>query len=204
MRKYQNISKVLKRRFGSCSLCCHNNLGQEFEYGFEIQSTHIKFGENIISELGYEAFHVHNMKRIAILTDKRIRKLHPFQAALESLEYYKKMNPGVSIEIYDEVQVEPTDESCKEAIKFASSSKFDGFISIGGGSVIDTTKIANLYSTHPTNDFLKHVNAPIGKGEAPISPLKPHIAIPTTCGTGSEATGFAIFDLLCNFSFYNI
>lgn len=198
MKKFIQNSKPIQRNFGSCSLCCHSNLGQEFEYAFEVQSTHIKFGKNIISELGHEALNVHGMKRIAILTDKRIKNLYPFQSALESLQLYQKSHQKVSIEIFDQVQVEPTDDSCKEAIKFASSGNFDGFISIGGGSVIDTTKIANLYSTHPTNDFLKYVNSPIGKGERPVSPLKPHISIPTTSGTGSEATGFAIFDLLCN------
>ncbi|WP_367142289.1 iron-containing alcohol dehydrogenase, partial [Moorena sp. SIO1F2] len=50
---------------------------------------------------------------------------------------------------YDDVRVEPTDESFQAATKFAVDAKVDGFISVGGGSVIDTTKAANLYSTHP-------------------------------------------------------
>src|SRR4029078_1407455 len=56
-------------------------------------------------------------------------------------------------------------------------------------------KAANLYANHPA-DFLTYVNAPIGAGTPVPGPLKPHIACPTTSGTGSEVTGIAIFDLL--------
>ena len=65
--------------------------------------------------------------------------------------------------LFDEVEVEPTDESFKAAIEFATEGNFDGFISVGGGSSIDTAKAANLYSTYPA-DFLTYVNAPIGQG----------------------------------------
>jgi len=92
------------------------------------------------------------------------------------------------------VQVEPTDGSFQDAARFATEGRFDGFVSVGGGSVIDTCKAANLYSTYPA-DFLAYVNAPIGEGRAVPGAVKPHIACPTTCGTGSEVTGVAVFDL---------
>jgi hydroxyacid-oxoacid transhydrogenase len=113
------------------------------------------------------------------------------EAVIVTLESLKEKNiDGV---LYDEVRIEPTDGSMKEAIQFAVNGKFDGFIGVGGGSSIDTAKAANLYSTYPA-DFLTYVNAPIGKGEPVPGPVKPMIGIPTTAGTGSETTGVAIFD----------
>ena len=111
------------------------------------------------------------------------------ETVCESLE-----GEGIQYDLFDGVRIEPNDKSFQEAIEVASQGHYDGFVAVGGGSTIDTAKAANLYSTHPA-EFLAYVNAPLGKGRPVPGPLKPLIAVPTTSGTGSEATGVAIFDL---------
>lgn len=128
------------------------------------------------------------LKRVLVLTDPNLAKLAPVAATLEALEA-----EGIEFELYDRVRIEPTDASFQEAIGVATNGGFEGFVAVGGGSVIDTAKAANLYSTYPS-DFLDFVNPPIGAGKPIPGPLKPLFAIPTTSGTGSETTGVAIFD----------
>ena len=66
--------------------------------------------------------------------------------------------------------------SFQKAIDYARAEQFDHFLAVGGGSVIDTTKAANLYLCHPENELLDFVNAPIGKGLPIRRALKPLIA----------------------------
>ena len=155
---------------------------------FTMDTSGIKFGNGSTEEAGYEAKRL-GLKKVLVLTDRNIENLNLFQIVQDSLVKY-----GVNFSIYNDVVTEPTDTSFKNASKFASDDDFDGFIAVGGGSVMDTAKAANLYSTYPA-DFLDYVNAPIGKGIPIPGPLKPLICIPTTAGTGSETTGGAIFDL---------
>ena len=161
----------------------------ELETAFTMDTSSIKFGPGSTREVGFEIARL-GAKRVAVVTDPRMAQLQPTAVVLESLRA-----EGIDAVLFDEVEVKPTDESFKAAIEFATEGDFDGFVSVGGGSSIDTAKAANLYSTFPA-DFFTYVNAPIGQGAPVPGPLKPHIAVPTTSGTGSETTGVSIFDLL--------
>ena len=170
--------------------CCHYYaIAEGHESAFSVDISSIVFGPGVLKEAGEHARAL-GMRRAALFTDERVGALECVADALASLRA-----AGVDVEIYDEVRVEPTDASFLAASLFAAKGRFDGYVSVGGGSVMDTCKAANLYASYPA-EFLYYVNAPIGLGKAVPGALKPHIACPTTCGTGSECTGIAIFDLL--------
>lgn len=154
---------------------------------FEMAQSKMRFGSGITREVGMD-LKDRRLRRVMVLTDPALRDLAPVQTALRAMD-----REGVEYAIYDGVRVEPTDTSFREAIAFAQEDAFDGFVAIGGGSTIDTAKVANLYTSYPA-EFLHYVNAPIGEGQSVPGPTKPLIAIPTTAGTGSETTGVAIFD----------
>ena len=160
-----------------------------YETAFAMETSSIKFGAGVTREVGFEMASL-GAKKTMVVTDQQMAVLQPVSIVMESLKA-----AGIDAVLFDQVSVEPTDVSFKQAIAFAVDGNFDGYVAVGGGSSIDTAKAANLYATYPA-DFLTYVNAPIGKGELVPGRLKPLIAIPTTTGTGSETTGVAIFDLL--------
>jgi len=171
--------------------CCHayfesHGAGDE---AFTIDASTVTFGAGCLGEAGDQARAL-GMKRVGLFTDQGVARLEHLDVVRRAL-----LDAGLDAVVYDEVKVEPTDASFIAATRFALESGVDGFVSVGGGSVIDTCKAANIYSTYPA-DFLTYVNAPIGAGQPVPGPLKPHIACPTTCGTGSECTGITIFDYL--------
>jgi alcohol dehydrogenase class IV len=169
--------------------CGHYLVQDGFEAAFTVDASRVTFGSGCLDELGPRA-RAHGMKRVALFTDARVKNIATFGSVTHSLK-----NAGIEFVVFDECQIEPDDKSFANAIRFAAENKPDGYVSFGGGSVIDTCKAANLYATHPA-EFLDYVNAPIGAGRAVPGALRPHIACPTTSGTGSEVTGIAIFDLL--------
>lgn len=170
--------------------CAHGYVPTVSEEGiFSVDASNLTFGRGALREIGPLASSL-SLRRVAVFTDPRVRALEPFHSATTSLR-----DSNIAHEIFDDVHIEPTDASFKDAIAFAKAGRFDGYVSIGGGSVIDTCKAASLYATYPA-DLLTYVNKPVGGGAIVPGALPPHIACPTTSGTGSELTGIAVFDLL--------
>ncbi len=163
-------------------------MSKGLETAFAMDAASIKFGFGVTAELGFEMKRL-GVKRAMVLTDQSLLETTAVKMSLESLR-----DDGIEFVVYADVSVEPTDASFADAIRFAKQGDFDGFVAVGGGSVMDTAKVANLYDSHPA-DFLEYVNAPIGKGTPVPGALKPLIAVPTTAGTGSETSGVAIFDM---------
>ena len=177
-------------RYGPEVVCCHLYAPVEGgEDAFAVDTNAITFGRGCTAEVGAAARSL-GAARVAVFTDPRVRALPLFDRVVASLAAAK-----VDAVVYAECAVEPTDRSFEAAARFSREARVDGYVSVGGGSVIDTAKAANLYATHPA-DFLAYVNAPVGEGRPVPGALRPHIACPTTAGTGSECTGIAVFDLV--------
>lgn len=85
--------------------------------------------------------------------------------------------------------------SLEKAISFALENHFDGYVAVGGGSVMDSAKAVNLMSSHPDKQLLDFVHPPIGQGQLPSQQLKPLI-----CGRYKELAWPERLMSLCSFS----
>ncbi len=169
--------------------CDFPTVAEGYDGAFTVDSSRITFGRGCLAEVGDRARAL-GLRRVALFSDAAVAGLPAFDKTRDSL-----VAAGLDVVAYIDVHVEPTDASFRDGAHFAQEVNPDGYVSLGGGSVIDTCKAANLYATYPA-DFLAYVNKPVGEGKPVPGPLRPHIACPTTAGTGSEVTGIAIFDLL--------
>jgi hydroxyacid-oxoacid transhydrogenase len=186
------LSSLYRRCCGFSTTSTTTN-GNEFEFDkiCEMAASNLRFGPGATSEVGQDlAFR--KSKKVIVVTDSNLSKLTPMTVLIDSLQ-----KNAIDYVIYDQVRIEPNDQSFQHAIRFFTEiNTYDAVVALGGGSVIDTAKAANLYATYPPiGGFYDYVNPPLGKGlPVPGNDLKPLIAIPTTAGTGSETTGVAIFD----------
>ena len=158
------------------------------ETRFKLEATPITFGPGASEEAGWELKQL-GARRVMILTDPGVARAGIPERIKGIIEA-----EGIECEVFDRVKVEPSLESLQQAADFAREGGFDGFVGVGGGSSLDTAKVANLIATHPA-PVMDYIFPPVGGGRKPPSPLKPYLAIPTTSGTGSEATTIAVMDL---------
>lgn len=122
-------------------------------------------------------------KRPMIITDKGVRAnnlLAPIEAAFTSTDV------EISF-IFDDVPPDSSLETVRAVAQAYRANNCDAIIAVGGGSVIDTSKAANILVTEGGDDLTKYT----GAHNLP-RPLKPFFVIPTTSGTGSEVTMVAV------------
>lgn len=119
-------------------------------------------------------------KKVLIITDKVMIQLGNVKVITDILEEEK-----IEYVIYSEINSEPTDTMIDNGIKLYQIENCDFLIALGGGSPIDSAKAIAAMITNEGNiaDY---------KGREISNELPPLVAIPTTAGTGSEATQFTI------------
>ncbi|WP_174614711.1 iron-containing alcohol dehydrogenase [Virgibacillus ihumii] len=136
----------------------------------------INYGRDAFKEVGKEA--ASRGKKALIISDKVMGSLGYISECRDILS-----QEGVDSVVYSGVASEPTDVFVDEALTLFKKENCKIIISLGGGSCIDTAKSIAVVATNGG-----YVGDYMGLRKiATVNPI-PHIAIPTTAGTGSEAT----------------
>ena len=127
-----------------------------------------------IKELGYN--------NVLVVTDKGLMGLHLLDSMFEELR-----NNEIAYVVYDGVQPNPTIDNIEEARKLFLGNGCQAIIAFGGGSPMDCAKACGARIARPNTEIPKM------RGQLKVIKKIPTLfAVPTTAGTGSEATLAAV------------
>ncbi|MEF8679916.1 bifunctional acetaldehyde-CoA/alcohol dehydrogenase [Bacillus bombysepticus] len=135
-----------------------------------------------------------NISRAFIVTDPGMVE-HGY---VDTVAHYLNKNANdVKVEVFFEVEPDPSDETVFKGAEMMKSFKPDVIIALGGGSAMDAAKGMWLFYEHPETTFygIKQKFLDIRKRTCKYPELgnkAQFVAIPTTSGTGSEVTPFAV------------
>ena len=123
-----------------------------------------------------------NAKKVLLVCDDSIRFMGAFNSHLESL-----VEEGIEFCSFNDFQPNPLYENVQKGVELFRNASCDSIIAVGGGSSMDVAKCIKAYTKMPGNGE---------KGAWLDEEIKPNaipfLAMPTTAGTGSEATRFAV------------
>ncbi len=165
--------------------CQHYSQHEHGAKSFTVVMPKITFGRGCLAEIGVRA-KARDFTRVALFTDPFLRNGPYFETAVNTLQA-----SGIDVAVFSEIRIEPDDNTIIAAAEFLRDGQFDGVISVGGGSTMDTAKAGMVYALYPA-EFTDYFGPPVGAGKLVPGPLLPHIACPTTSGTGSECTSVAV------------
>ena len=120
-------------------------------------------------------------KKALVVTGKIVARQACTQTLLQLLS-----DKGVDYEVFSDIPGEPTDLMVQAGLEAYQAARCDFMIAVGGGSPMDLMKAVAVrlkYPTRPLSSFM---------GQVIQGPFVPMVAIPTTAGTGSEATMFTV------------
>lgn len=138
------------------------------------------FGSGAAAQTGRQ-LHNYDADRVLVVTDKGVRDAGVLDPVLESIE-----EAGGSYEVFDETVPDPTETVVEAAADAFTSFDAEMIVGVGGGSSIDTAKAASILTTNEGRIFDYS-----GIGNVP-NPTPPSVYVPTTSGTGSEATHWSV------------
>jgi alcohol dehydrogenase class IV len=147
--------------------------------------TQVKFGVGKVATLGEELQiedDLGDLSRIVLVTDAGLAGLGVVERVKAGLEG----SPFEIVAVFDDVPPDSDVAAVEAAAHAVTSSDADLVVAVGGGSVIDTAKAAAILATHGgrIHDYEGLFMVP--------GPCIPIVAIPTTCGTGSEVSAGAV------------
>jgi alcohol dehydrogenase len=118
-------------------------------------------------------------RRVLVITDPVIAGTPGFATVVESLA-------GLDVTVFSEAVVDVPGSAVDAALALGSAAEPDVIVAVGGGSVIDLAKVTALLLAHgaPLANYYALQSVP--------GPIVPLIVLPTTAGTGSEATPVAV------------
>ncbi|MDR0821251.1 MAG: bifunctional acetaldehyde-CoA/alcohol dehydrogenase, partial [Oscillospiraceae bacterium] len=155
------------------------------------QKVYIKRGclDTALSELGTGAT---KRSKVFVVTDNFLYKNGYAKPVTDKLNAL-----GIEYSVFSDVEPDPTLSCAKRGAAQARSFEPDAIIALGGGSAMDAAKIMWVLYEHPEADFLDMAQRFMDIRKRiytfPTMGLKADfIAIPTTSGTGSEVTPFAV------------
>lgn len=128
-----------------------------------------------------EALGARGLERVLVVTDRGVRATAAFATFAAALEA-----APLDVTLDDGVESNPRLATAERLGQRAREERIDGIVGIGGGSVLDAAKAAAMLATNdgPATDF-------VGRNLFSARPL-PFVALPTTCGTGSEVTWVSV------------
>jgi alcohol dehydrogenase len=139
--------------------------------------TRIIFGSGVTSQLNRIIQNELGASSFFLVTDKGIIKTGIAEKFISQLS---------NVTVFDEIEQNPKNETVDKAGDLIRATKPDCVIGLGGGSALDAAKAIALLATNPGE-----IEDYEGKSKYTKSPL-PVLAVPTTCGTGSEVTWVSV------------
>lgn len=153
---------------------------------YEFQnSTKLLSGKRALEQIPYELFLL-GCKKPMLLSDRVLEKFGAVSTVTDAM-HMGQLEPAAR---FLDIPADSAIEVVNEAARQFRAAGCDCLIAVGGGSVLDTAKGVSMLVSHGVHDLMELM----GCESMPRGNHVPFLAIPTTAGTGSEATAVAVIN----------